>query len=347
MDVPRSLSRLVRGERLDATQAEAFFDHILHGRADDAQIAAALAMMQMRGVCEDELLGGARSLRRHAIKVPTEGIRGIILDTCGTGGAAKTFNVSTIAAFVVAAAAPGSIYVAKHGNKSRSGRGSAELLQRLGVNVEAGVTAQSRCLRECGVCFCFAVAHHPAARHAAQARRSLAFPTIFNLLGPLCNPAGATHQVMGVFDATYVEPMARTLANLGSVKSVVLHGADGLDELSTTGLCTAAWADRGSVTLQQIDPLNFGVPRAQLQALLAPDLDESVSLAQRLLRGKATAEDRPRHEMVALSAALALFVCDAAPSISEGLDMATAVLARGDAMRVLEQLARLSNESPR
>src|SRR5947207_1125205 len=181
MGIRETLARLVAGHHLTAEQAESLFEDILGGLLDDAQIAAVLALIQVRSPSVNELVGAARVMRRHATPIPCQPTSaGVILDTCGTGGTPKTFNISTLAAIVVAGAAPGKVRVAKHGNRSRSGRGSAEVLAALGVNVEAGPLVQARCLEEAGVCFCFAPHHHPAAKHAAGARRSLGFPTIFN-----------------------------------------------------------------------------------------------------------------------------------------------------------------------
>jgi len=192
MPIRDSLDKLLASRSLTRAQATTTFDEILSGRADDAQIAALLALIQSRGATVDELTGAAESMRRHAAHVPVQdSIDAPIIDTCGTGGAPKAFNVSTCAAIVAAAAAPKKIRVAKHGNRSRTGRGSAEVLAALGVNIDASLETQARCLDTVGVCFCFAIHHHPAVKHAMPARRSLGFPTIFNLLGPLTNPANA------------------------------------------------------------------------------------------------------------------------------------------------------------
>ncbi|MCX5691197.1 MAG: anthranilate phosphoribosyltransferase [Planctomycetota bacterium] len=341
MDIPQTLASLAEGIRLPAVDAELLFDQILSGRADDAQIGAILGMMQVRGVADSELLGASRSMRRHAVTISTQGISGVILDTCGTGGAPKTFNVSTVAALVVAAAAPGQISVAKHGNRSRTGRGSAEVLERLGVNIGADVRVQSRCLRECGVCFCFAIQHHPAAKHAAQPRRSLAFPTIFNLLGPLCNPAHASHQMLGVFSSEFVEPMARTLAALGSKRAIVMHGHGGMDEFSTTGPTRVSWVHEGNTTSALIDAAEFGIPRADPKALVAANLDHGVRIADEVLSGVSGA----CRDIVCASAGLALHVGGAVADIAAGVDLAKQVIDSGKARQTLASLVRLSHES--
>jgi anthranilate phosphoribosyltransferase len=336
--VQETLAILASGNVLSVEQASGLFEEIFAGRADDAQIAAALAMMQVRGVTIDELIGAARTMRRHATPVPTEGVHGVIIDTCGTGGAPKTFNVSTVAALVVAAAAPGRVSIAKHGNRSRSGRGSAELLMELGVHVDAPTEVQARCLREVGVCFCFAIHHHPAAKHAAAARRALAFPTIFNLLGPLCNPAGATRQLLGVFASWAVEPMARALVALGSEKAWVVHGSDGLDEVSITGETRIAEVDSGRVEIRRFSPQEAGLTDRPFQELVAGDLPAAVAMARGVLSGR---EGTPT-EMVALNAGAALHVAGAAESVSEGLDMAREAIMSGAAEGVLRRLAECS-----
>lgn len=340
MDVRQAMEILACSTRLSAAQTESLFDQIFQGLADDAQIAAIISMMQVRGVADEELLGAARSMRSHAVSVPMESGGGILLDTCGTGGAPKTFNVSTIAALVVAAAGQGRVKVAKHGNKSRTGRGSAEVLEQLGVRIDAPASVQARCLRDCGVCFCFAVQHHPAARYAAPARRSLGFPTIFNLLGPLCNPAGATHQVMGVYAERFVEPMARTLAALGTTRAVVMHGHGGMDEFSTTGPTVAALVDHGRVTPQRFDAIDLGIPRADPASLVAHDLADGVRIARSVLDGT----PGPCLDMVLVSAGLGLWVCEQAPDLARGVAIAREAIASGRARTTLETLARLSHE---
>ncbi|MBS0195914.1 MAG: anthranilate phosphoribosyltransferase [Planctomycetes bacterium] len=334
-----TLHRLVHGARLSAAEAEAMLREVLAGRWEDAQIAAALALIQMRGVTFEELTGGARAMRAHATAVPTAGLSGTVIDTCGTGGAGKTFNVSTVAAIVAAAAAPGVVRVAKHGNRSRSGRGSAEVLSALGVNVDAGPEVQAACLREAGVCFCFAIHHHPAAKHAARARSALGFPTMFNLLGPLTNPAGAPCQLMGVFAERYVEPMARALAELGSTRAMVVHGRDGMDEISTTAPTIIAHVEGGGVRVEEFDAAGLGIARASLESLTAGDLSHAAAAARGVLGG----EDGPMRTIVELNAAAALVVGGGAAGLAEGIDKARGAIDSGAAARTLALLARVSN----
>jgi anthranilate phosphoribosyltransferase len=279
--------------------------------------------------------------------VPLDGCReAVVIDTCGTGGAGKTFNISTAAAIVTAAGSPHHagggvrVVVAKHGNRSRSGRGSAEVLAKLGVNVDAPPAVQARCLTRAGVCFCFAIHHHPATRHATPARRSLGFPTLFNLLGPLTNPAGARRQLIGVYDAAFVERLAHTLARLGAERAMVVHGRDGMDELTTTGPSLVATVEDGRVTVGEFDPAALGVPRASAEQLTALDLDAAAAT----VRGVVSGARGPARDIVILNAGAALFVAGAAGTIMHGSEMAAAAIDSGRAARTLADLAGASAE---
>lgn len=340
MDVVELMGRLVRGERLSEAEAELLFGHLLEGRMEAAQIGAVLGILQVRGVTVDELVGAARVMRSSVVRVGVpSGVT--VIDTCGTGGAPKAFNVSTAAALVAAAAGAGArprVVVAKHGNRSRTGRGSAEVLGALGVNVDASVEVKGRCLDEAGVCFCFAIHHHPAMKHAAAPRRSLGFPTIFNLLGPLTNPAGATRQLLGVAAAGHVELVAKALFALGAERAIVAHGLDGLDELTTTADVLMAHVDAGGVKVSTLDPRVLGLTRASLGDLQARDVEDSA----RIVRGVIAGEKGPHREIVVLNAAAALLVAGAAGSLKEGLEMAAAAIDSGAARGTLEVLSRVS-----
>jgi len=345
MPIREVLSCLVAGERLSPALAASFFDDLFSGLLDQAQIAAALALMQARGVTADELVAGALAMRAHVTPIPDcDTLSGVVLDTCGTGGAPKTFNISTLAAIVAAAAAPpGStlpVRVAKHGNRSRTGRGSAEILTQLGVNVDAPPLVQSRCLHEAGICFCFAIHHHPAARHAAAARASLGFPTIFNLLGPLTNPARATHQLLGIYGHALVPLMGEALARLGSTRAWVVHGEGDMDEISTLGVTHVARVDHGVVTHATIEPGDARLAIASRDSLLARDLDHALCIARAVLEGHAG----PCLDIVALNAAGSLLVAQAAPDLETGVAMAREAIASGAATRTLSLLARLSHD---
>ncbi len=334
-DVLRSL---LTGRTLSSEETEEVFEGLLAGRFDDAQIGSLLSLIQARGATADELLGAARVMRRHVTPVPADGLPGLI-DTCGTGGAAKTFNISTAVAVVAAAAVPGHVHVAKHGGRSRTGRGSADVLQALGVRVDPTPEVQARCLREVGVCFCFAVHHHPAMKHAAPARKSLGFPTIFNLLGPLTNPAGARRQLMGIYDPTLAPLIAETLVKLGAERAMVVHGSDGIDELTTSGPSTIASVKHGGVTISEFDPASLGVPRGAPDQFTVPGVAESAAMIRLVLSG----ERGPARDIVILNAAAALVVAGAVDELADGIALAGAAIDSGRAAQTLAALARLSN----
>lgn len=346
------LAHLLRGERLSESQSEAMFEEMLSGRCDEAQIASFLSLVQSRGVSASELIGAARVMRRHVTPVPKPDFGDqkptVILDTCGTGGGTKTFNVSTAAAFVVAAASPHHsggplrVLVAKHGNRSRTGRGSAEVLASLGVNVDATPEVQSRCLAKAGVCFCFAIHHHPATKHAASVRKSLGFPTMFNLLGPLANPAGADRQVIGTYRPEYVDLLAHTLAGLGTRSTFVVHGHSGMDEISTTGPTRIGRVTDGRVVIEEFDPRSIGVAGAELSELTATTVEHSAVMIRDVLAGK----PGPARDIVLVNAAAALTVAGAARDWSEGLAQAAAAVDSGEANRALHVLVDVSRGVP-
>lgn len=379
MDVRTAIAEVVAGRGLAEGQAEALFGELLGGRLEEAGIAGLLAAVQarvtedgrerFRGATVDELVGAARVMRRHVTRVPFEAGAGeVVLDTCGTGGAAKLFNVSTAAAIVAAAAQPDErvsgvkrVVVAKHGNRSRTGRGSAEVLAALGVNVDASVEVQARCLRECGVCFCFAIHHHPAMRFAAGARKAVGGATMFNVLGPLTNPAGARHQVIGVYEQSLVSRVAGALARLGAEGAMVVHGVDaegGMDEMGVTGETVVGVVGKAKGSKRQAqssndggeDRVEMGVVRARelgvgvgsRVGLVAADVGESAAM----VRGALTAgSDDAAARIVRMNAAAGLLVCGAAAGMEQGLELAREAVESGRALRVLEELRTLSRES--
>ncbi|MCW5775636.1 MAG: anthranilate phosphoribosyltransferase [Phycisphaeraceae bacterium] len=344
MEPHDALATLVAGQTLSAEQAEALFERLLSGGMDDAQIAGVLSLIQARGATVPEVIGAARVMRRHVTPTPAPNVPGATLtDTCGTGGAPKTFNISTAAAIVAAAARPGGgrrALVAKHGNRSRTGRGSAEALAALGVRVDATPEVQSRCLTEAGVCFCFAIHHHPAMRHAVGPRRSLGFPTIFNLLGPLTNPAGARRQVIGVYEARLVPLIAEALAGLGAERAIVAHGRDGMDELTTTAPTLMAFVSGRCVRVEELDSRTLGLAPARLDDLRVASVEEAAGAVRAVLAG----EPGPRRDVTLLNAAAALLVADAAASLAEGLAQAAEAVDSGRARETLETLVQVSGE---
>lgn len=346
MDAREILAKLVTGAALTSAEATALFEMMLAGSLDEAQIAAAVSMLTMRGPTVDELVAGATVLRNGAVRVPLDAVRRPdgttppILDTCGTGGAPKTFNISTAAAIVTAAAGRGKLVVAKHGGRSRSGRGSAEILKHLGVNIDAPPSVQARCLAEIGICFAFAPNHHPAMRHAGNVRKSLGFPSVFNLIGPLSNPAGATRQILGTWSKANAEKMAEALRRLGAERAFVLTSRDGMDELTTTAenILFEVAANKGIET-RTLDAAFLGLRRAEKRELEADSMERSAEMILDVLKGKLGA---PR-EVVALNASAGLLVCDAVKSFEEGLVTALAVIDSGAALATLTDFVRLSH----
>lgn len=390
MDVREVLAHLLAGGTLTRAEAREVFTRLLSGELDPAQIGALLALIQARpgasgaggsgggggGPTSEELAGAGTVMREHV--TPVERPAGMetlpVLDTCGTGGTPKTFNISTAAA-IVAAAAQGesrAFLVAKHGNRSRSGRGSAEVLERLGVNVHASPAVQTRCLRDVGVCFCFSVNHHPAMKHAGPARLALGFPTIFNLLGPLTNPARADRQLMGVFAPRYIAPMARALKELGSTRALVLHSDDGMDEISTCAPTRGAEL-RGGVVREGVvfEPggggelgvgakwsngqmvkgsngeeedgarVVMGVARASVSDLTVSTLDEAADAVRGVLAG----EPGPKLDAVLVNTAAALVVGGSHQTYADAFAAAGEAIASGRAMRTLNALAQASRDA--
>ncbi len=328
---------VLRGHRtLTADEARDAFRAMMAGEVSHAEMGALLGMLALRVPTSEELLGAARVMREHVSRVSATTDPAEILDTCGTGGAPKTFNVSTTAAIVAAACG---VKVAKHGNRSRTGRGSAEVLKALGVNVDADRATQARCLDELGLCFCFAIHHHPATKNVMPVRMALGIPTIFNLLGPLTNPAGAGRQIIGVYDARFLKPVAFALQALGTRRAIVLHSDDGLDEISISSPTELVHVTAGEVRSEKVAPEHFGFARAPREAVLVDDLDAAALLVIAVLCGR----DRgPARAMTLMSAAAALLVCDKSTSMAEGVALAAAAIDEGRALAKLEALAEKS-----
>lgn len=299
-----AIQKVVRGSVLTGDEMRAAMDVILAGDASDVQIAGFAIALRMRGETSAEIGAAAGALRDASdpLVAPHEGP---ILDTCGTGGdGAETFNISTVAAIVVAACG---VRVAKHGNRAVSSRaGSADLLQALGVNIDAPHPVLARCLDEVGITFLFAPAHHAALRHAASARRALGVRTFFNLLGPLANPGGATHQLVGVYDPARLEQVAEALRELGIEGAWVVHGEGGLDEISTSGPTQVVVLRDGGISKRTVRPRDFGLDTASIESLAGGDADENAGIARQVLDG---APGGPR-TAVLLNAAAALCASD-------------------------------------
>lgn len=339
-DLTPTLKILLSGRTLTADETSIAFEAMMTGRAHHGEMGALLALLATRTPSSEEILGAARVMRSHVNGVSTRHDTARIVDTAGTGGAPKTFNVSTAAAIVAAAAGTP---VAKHGNRSRTGRGSAEVLRQLGINVDADRDTQARCLDQANVCFCFAIHHHPATKHVMPVRQALGFPTIFNLLGPLTNPAGAKRQIMGVYDARFLHPIAEALAELGAVRATVVHSDDGLDEVSISAPTRLMHIENGSVHEETIAPRDFGIAEAPREAVTARDLDHAAELIRTVLSGE---EHGPARDMTLLNAAATLLVAGAVDSLGAGIHTAANVIDDGRAQSTLDQLATLSQSGP-
>ncbi|MDP6045304.1 MAG: anthranilate phosphoribosyltransferase [Phycisphaerae bacterium] len=332
------LSRVVAGSDLSREQAYWAFMQIMGGQWTPAQIAAVLTALAAKGETVDEITAAAQAMRDHAVKIDTAGLD--VIDTCGTGGTGlKTFNISTTAALVLAGAGA---KVAKHGNRTNTrSSGSADVLEALGVNLDAGETAVAESLKQAGVCFCYARLCHPAMKHAGPIRRELGVRTIFNVLGPLTNPAGAKRQLMGVFSDALTEPIANVLANLGAERVMVVHAADGLDEISTTSETRISQFDGEKVTTKTITPEEFGVARANMDDLLIDSPEASADVIRTILGG----QSGPARDIVLLNAAAGLFVAGKADDMQAGLAMAAESIDSGAAAGALEKLIAATAES--
>lgn len=330
------LRKVLEGRNLTRDQAHDAFGQIMGGQWSEAQTAGLLAALAAKGECVDEIAGAAEAMREHVVQIETGGID--VIDTCGTGGTGlATFNISTAAALVLAGAG---VKVAKHGNRTHTrASGSADVLEALGVNLDAGPVAVARCLREAGVCFCFAVRCHPAMKYAAPVRKALGVRTIFNVLGPLTNPAGARRQVLGVFDEAFAEPLAKVLGTLGAERAMVVHAADGLDELSTTSPTFVAELIDGEVHTRKVEPEQFGLARARLEDLLVTSAQDS----SERIRGVLAGQSGPARDIVLLNAAAALAVAGKTSDMANGLSMAARSIDSGEASLALERLIAASN----
>ena len=334
--IKESLAKIVSGGDLTMTEARDVMKEIMQGQATQAQIGSFLTALRMKGETADEIAGCAQAMRENAIEVKPR--QRVLVDTCGTGGdGSGTFNISTTVAFVAAGAG---LAVAKHGNRSVSSRcGSADLLQALGVNLETNAEQDALCIDEVGIGFLFAPLLHPAMKHALGPRREIGLRTIFNILGPLCNPAKAKRQLLGVYDSALTELMAEVLLTLGSEHAFVVHGHSGLDELSTTGPNRISRLYDGHIETYSIDPRDFGLPRAKISDLAGGTAEENAAITKDLLQGKRG----PKRDAVLINAAAVLVAGDKTSNLEEGLSMAAEAIDSGDAMRKLDQLIEFSH----
>jgi anthranilate phosphoribosyltransferase len=332
------LAQLASGATLSTDEAEAAFTILMSGEGTPAQIGALLMALRVRGETVDEITGAVQAMRAKALRVDAPA--GAI-DIVGTGGdGAGTFNISTAAALVVAACG---VPVAKHGNRALSSKcGAADVLAALGVKLDAELSLVERAMREAGIGFLPALRHHAAMRHVAGPRLELGLRTIFNLLGPLSNPANVTRQFTGAFSRGWIEPMARVLGNLGSERAWVVHGSDGIDELTTTGPSYVADLNDGAVCTSEVLPSDAGLPLARPQDLRGGDAETNAAAMRAMLGG----EHGPFRDVVVYNAAAALIVAGRAASLREGAERAAEAIDAGRAMATLRRLVEITNVAP-
>ena len=337
MNIQEAIAKVIEGADLSRGEMTEAMNQIMSGEATDAQIGAFLIALRVKGECVDEIAGAASVMREKATPIATR--HDVIVDTCGTGGDhSGTFNISTTAAFVAAGAG---LCVAKHGNRAATSQsGSADVLGALGVNIEASPETVSRCLDDVGIGFLFAISLHGAMKYAIGPRREIGARTIFNALGPLSNPAGATRQVVGVYSAALTETLAGVLGTLGAERAFVVHGSDGLDEMTLTGLTRVSELKNGSISTYDVSPGDFGLAQAPADALKGGDADYNAEITRSILNG----EEGPRRGIVLLNAAAAIVAGDKARDLNEGVQVAAEVIDSGKALEKLEGLVAASRE---
>ncbi len=337
MKLQAEIKALMQGENLSQDQMQGAMSAIMGGEATPSQISAFLVALAIKGETVDEIVGAATIMRSLAAPVEIKADK--IIDSVGTGGdGAKLFNVSTASAFVVAAAGG---TVAKHGNRAASGNsGSADLLETAGVNITISPEQVAQCIEQCGIGFMFAPTHHSAMRHAIATRKEIGVRTVFNLLGPITNPARATHQLTGVFSRHWVRPMAEVLGKLGSQHALVVHSDDGLDEISLASPTSVAEYKNGAVTEYEIKPEDFGITRQSIDSLIIEDSAESLKIIRATLAG----DTGPAFDMVALNAGATLYAGDMVEDLAAGVSQAQMTLSSGTALDKLEALVAISQK---
>ena len=348
MDIVDGIRKLVDGQHLNRNEAEAIMQNIMSGQATDAQIAAFLTALRMKGETVEELIGFAKVMRAKASPVRTKtGVaaalsgtdREMLVDTCGTGGdATGTFNISTATAFIVAGAG---VRVAKHGNRSVSSMcGSADVVEALGIRIDLKPDDVARCIDEVGIGFLYAPLLHEAMRYVMIARREMRIRTVFNLLGPLCNPAQATAQVLGVYNEKLTEMMAQVLQAMGARHAFVVHGADGLDEISISGESKVSEVRNDEVRTYYLTPEDFGVKRAPISEIQGGNAQENAAIIRRILLN----EDSAKKDIALLNAAAGLAAGGKARTLREGIDLARESIQSGKALHTLERLVSITQK---
>lgn len=335
--IQEAIGLLAEGKSLTASRMEAVMEEIMEGRADTSEIVSFLTALNKKGETVEEITAAVSVMRRHSTRINVK--KEVILDTCGTGGDKKgMFNVSTVAAFVASGCG---ITVAKHGNRSiTSCCGSADILEAQGIDINMTKEELEKCLNDVGIAFLFAPNLHPAMKYAMPARKQIGTRTIFNILGPLTNPAGATHQLVGVYDRRWTNILAAVLGNLGTVHAMVVHSEDALDEITTTARTFVCEEERGKIKKYEINPQVFGFKKVKLDDLKGGTVTENVRIMLDVLGGKLG----PHRDIVVLNSAAAIYVADKAKSIKEGLGLACESIDSGKALRKLELLKEYSQK---
>jgi len=334
--IKEALAALIDKNDLTQIQMQSVFEEIMRGRLSPAQISAFLIALRMKGETAREITGAALAMRKFVKRIKIK--EDVVLDTCGTGGDIKhTFNISTISALVAAGCG---LVVAKHGNRAVSSLcGSADLLEALGVNINIDEKKVEECLKTVGIGFLFAQNLHPAMKYAAGVRKELGLRTIFNLLGPLTNPAFATHQLLGVYDPKLLIVLAKVLSNLGVKHGLVVHGLDGLDEITTTTFTKICELKNKKLRSYKISPSDFGIKKSRLKDLEGGSAQDSARITLEILQGK----KGPKRDIVLLNSGCAIYTADKAGSIKEGIELARQSIDSGSALRKLEELRRVTN----
>jgi len=335
--IDKALYKVIKGEDLDFDTAKAVMGEMMDGTATHAQMGAFLAALRMKGESIDEITGSALAMREKAIHLsPVLDV----MDIVGTGGdEVGTFNISTTTAFVVAA---GGVPVAKHGNRSVSSKsGAADVLEKLGINIAISAEHSQKILDEINLCFMFAQSYHSSMKNVGPVRKEMGVRTIFNILGPLANPAGANMQLMGVYDEKLVEPLAKVLSNLGVKRGIVVHGCDGLDEATLTTKTKICEIDKGVLSSYLLDPEELGLNYCTLAELVGGDAEENAEITHNILNGS---EQGAKRDIVVLNAALCLYLAGKAATIKDAIPLAKDLIDSGAAKEKLEEFVRLSNE---
>jgi anthranilate phosphoribosyltransferase len=337
--IREGIQKLIDGANLPFEEAQGIMREVMSGEATNAQIAAFLAALRMKGETVEELIAFAAVMREHCRRIHPR-VQGRLVDTCGTGGdKIKTFNISTAAAFVVAGTG---VAIAKHGNRSVTSKsGSADVLEQLGLNLKMEPEAVQATIEQVGVGFMFAPAFHPAMKYAVQPRREIGIRTVFNVLGPLTNPAVANAQLLGVYDQQLTVPMAYALKKLGCEEAMVVHGLDGLDEISTIGKTAIAWLREGEVATMETAPKDFGVKQVRIADVKGTTPDESAEILFKILSGQRSLED-PKTEIVLVNSAAGIVVGGKAEDFNYGMELARESIESGAAYKKLKALIRAS-----